>query len=166
MKVEDDFKRIFWRFSKGNFTPNQADVDAITRIAEWFNKSQEETIRTHQLFAKMYVKRLTENFGAFRDLKFCLENMDFECKLPLSHYYDEFRFVYNAIKYKMFLESKGQEWVEEPYKTEEDKQLITEHIINDQEFQKYLFGYWPAEKIETSLNNQLTEVINKYKNHI
>lgn len=172
MNVDESVKRLIWRFSqKSNgspkaFTPNQNDLEAVKVVAQWIEAQQQETIREQQLFAKLFVNELTRIFAMTKDLKFSIGQMNFICKMPLSHYTDLFNFMFNNLKYQMYCDSKGIP-NEMPDKfTEEERNLVLEHVKSDPEFAKYLGGYWPKEKTEESLSNQITETIQKFKNEV
>jgi len=162
--INSAFERIQWQLFKNKGVPNKTDIAAMKFLADWINQQQQETIRTHQLFAKFYVKALTDNFEIYRDFKFALKETESVCKLPLSYQCDLFRFTYNVMKYKMYCDEKGIPYVEEKYRTAEDRELIDDFIKNDQQFKKYLTGYWSQEKIDKSLTNEITHLIQTYKN--
>lgn len=163
MTIEKAFERLYWRFgTKTTFSPNQNDLEALNRIAEYINKLTDEKILQHQLFAKLYTQRLTDLFGSYRDLAFALSVLDSECAMPLSHYVDLLHFEYNLNKYKMYCEEKGLTWDEVDARHPETRAIILDLIISDSEYRKHFLGYWPVEKVEMSLKKQ---IIKEIENH-
>lgn len=165
--IEKAFERLYWRFGgKQAFNPNKNDLEALNRIAEFVNNLSDQKTKNHQLFAKMYVRRLTELFGNYRDLSFSLSASEMECSLPLSHYIDLFHFEYNLNKYKMYCEKEGLRWDEMDLSDEKTRKYALELIMDDKDYQKHVLGYWSIDKIERSISKQLIEVIEKHESKI
>lgn len=164
MTIEKNMQRLFWRFSGKNFTPNKNDIDALTMVAEWINKCQSETIREQQIFAKLYVRQLRDYLWASGNLKLAIGQMQFILELPLSHYIDMFALDFNILKYRMYCEENNIEWQIPETLTEQERNDIIDYIHTDEKYRKHILGYWTKEKIETSLINELTDTIAKYKN--
>lgn len=163
MTIEQAMKRLYWRFGKGNFTPNENDLEALDFITDWANREMEQAILSQQLFAKLYTHIFTQTLMNRKNLASAVHETNELCQLPLSRFTDDFNFSFNVLKYKMYCDEKGIEYLEEEYRTKEDKELIMWHIENDKEFVKHLLGYWPKEKTEASLTKQISEAINLYK---
>ena len=53
--VKEAINRIAWRFKRGNFTPNDKDINAINQIIDWYNDSQKTQFNANPLFAKLYI---------------------------------------------------------------------------------------------------------------
>lgn len=161
--IEKDVQRLFWRFGKGNFTPNQNDVDALTRVATRLKELQEHTLHDQQLFAKCYTMLFTEKVRKL-GLAFAKEHMEMYLPLSLGYHMKEFNFHFNITHYLLYCKKVGIEVKPEEYKTKEEKELMDWHIKNDKQYEKYLLGYWSEEKTTKSLTKDILDFVAKYKN--
>lgn len=167
MKVEDALKRLHWRISeqvKKNPTSQAVatDVGAINALVKWVQQQQEINTNKQQLFAKLFVNELTRHFSMTKNLSFSIAHMDHLCKLPLHHYTDLFNFFFNNLKYQMYCDQKKIPHDMPDKFTDEEKNMIIDFIQSDSEFKKYIGGYWPKEKTEESLSNQINDMLHKY----
>lgn len=165
MTIEKAMQRIVWRVSNGNHTPNQNDVEAVTVVAEWINRQKTQEIQQNRLFAKMYVYCFINELQFYQDIKFAQRKLHEILKTPVIELYGQFKDKLNNVEYNSFLKSLGFSNLHTLLTKKEQKQneaVLTQE--NNELIQKYLFGIWTPEKIETGLNNQISEAINRYKN--
>lgn len=165
MTIEKAMQRIVWRVSNGNHTPNQNDVEAVTIVAEWINRQKTQEIQQNRLFAKMYVYCFIHELQFYQDLKFAQKKLHEILKTPVIDLYGQFKDKLNFVEYNSLLKSLGFSNLHTLLTKKEQEQkeaVLTQE--NKEVIQKYLFGIWTPEKIETGLNNQISEAINHYKN--
>lgn len=162
MNIQKAFQRLSWRMSNGKFEPNQNDVDAIKFLADWINRSKEKQIQEHTIFAKMYVYCFIHELKFYKDLSFAQKKLSEILSKPLQDIYDDFRRALNDDELEKFMKEHGLE------KDFINKEKILEQNNTITKVQKQLkelvIGKWSSEKVKKSLNNQVTEAINKYKN--
>lgn len=60
MNLSESLKRISWRFSKGNFTPNKKDVECLLEVIEYVENKEKQQLINNQLFGKLYIFVLGE----------------------------------------------------------------------------------------------------------
>lgn len=165
MTIEKAFQRLSWRFSSGQFTPNQNDVDALKFLAEWVNREKESELQQHSIFAKMYVYSFIHELAFYKDLEFAQKKLHEILNQPLRDRYDEFTQRLNALENEKYQKSIGIKQTHPALISDDDRAKEMEIIRqNQQDVAKYLIGIWSAEKVDQSLNNQITEAINRYKN--
>ena len=118
-----------------------------------------------ELFAKMFVYCLTHEIEFYKDVSFASQKLQEELSKPLSSNYDKILDTLNRVEMNKYLQSIGiiTDHIE--------NMLLTQKKENEQielkkkyapEIKKYLFGIWSKESVYKSLNNTITECINKY----
>jgi len=162
--INSAFERIQWQLFKNKGVPNKTDIAAMKFIAEWINAQQTQTIASHQMFAKMYVERFNIEFSRFGDLHLALAATKSIQNLPFEFYVDKFAMNFNVAKYRMYCESKNIIWDVPEDMSDEDKELIKWQWENDKGYQKHVLGFWKTEKVRESIVNDITDLVNKYKN--
>jgi hypothetical protein len=166
MTLEANIKRLFWRFQNGKFTPNEQDIKSLTEIVEWINREKQQTLKHNVLFAKLYIKQFLEDYKTFNDFKFAQYALHSYLDKPITSIYEMFADSLNEIELINFCKEKGIDLDTHPLlkdlNEKERERIILEQLSDD--FLNYLDGKWSYDKIEKSLNNQITEAINRYKN--
>lgn len=165
MTLEKNVERMFWRLSNGSFKPNQNDLKAMTEITEWINREKEDTLKQNLLFAKLYTVVFIQEIEYMQDIHFAQRKVHDVLNKPIETHYREFYEKLNSVELSKFSKKIGLNQKHPALMTEEETQLDQEIIkLNSEEFKKYCLGLWAYEKVQTSLNNQITEAINYYKN--
>ena len=59
MKLKQAFERLKFTISKQN-KPNEKDIEAFNKLAEYFDKQNKDVIQENLLFAKLYAYLLSE----------------------------------------------------------------------------------------------------------
>jgi len=174
MNVEKAINRLQWRFKNENVKVgeskiiiNELDVKAVEFLIEWINNQKKETLKENILFAKMFVYCLSNELDFYKDVSFANRKLNDELKLPIEHRYNEFTKKLNNLELNKFLNSKGI--ITDHFEKmglnceQENKQqeLIKEY---QKEATKFIKGVWSIQSVYKSLNNTITETINKFKN--
>ncbi len=55
MNLSRSLKRLSWRFSKGNFTPSQEDINCLLEVIEYVDRKEKQQLIDNQLFGKLYI---------------------------------------------------------------------------------------------------------------
>lgn len=165
LTIEKAMNRLFWRFGNGQFKPNQADIDSLKFMAEWINREKEKELQQNTIFAKLYVYNFIREIEFYKDIKFAQKNIHEILLKPLKDIYNSFHKYLNGYENNKYLKSIGIKDIHPVLMKDEEidrEKLIIED--NQEEVIKYLFGIWDKEKVDQSLNNQISEAINRYKN--
>lgn len=165
MNLEKSLQRFAWRFSNGKFEPNKNDVEALNFLVDWVNREKTKQLRENILFAKMFLELFGQELQ-YNDISFKLaqKKLSEHLKMPLEQHYDLFTKKLNRLEMQKFERSLGLT----PHlnaRTTEEQQRDSEIISkNQEELMKYLNGIWDEDKIYQSLNNNITEFCNRFKN--
>jgi hypothetical protein len=161
--IASSFDRLYWRIQNGNFTPNENDFEALKFITEWVNREKEESITTHQLFAKAFSMLMLQNINKYNDLDFANTQINRELSYPLSHHFKMFEVHANAILFDNYCTKIGTSF---NFLSTAHKNDVLEILPDD--LKNELVAYWKGLIIEntgeTQLKNAITEAINRYKN--
>jgi hypothetical protein len=165
MTIEKNVERMFWRLSNGNFTPNQNDLKAMTEIVEWINREKEKTVKDNYMFAKLYCNQFIQEIEFYKDIDFAQRSLHELLQKPIIEHYDKFHERLNFVELMKYSKSIGLSDKHPAFLTEDerenDKRILKEH---EAKYIQYSKGIWEYDKVQKSLNNQLTEAINRYKN--
>ena len=178
MNIEKALNRINWRFknpqikiNESKITINQEDVNAIEFLTNWINNQKKETINQNQLFAKMYCYCLSNEIEFYKDVKFANRKLQEKLNEPIENHYNKIVKDLNRLELTKFMQSKDiiMDNVElmmlnqsQQLAQEQKQALILKE--NEKEVQMYVLGIFKPEKVFKSINNQITECINRFKN--
>lgn len=165
MTIEKNVERMFWRLSNGSFTPNQNDLKAMTEIVEWINRQKEQTLKENYMFAKLYCMQFIQEIEYYKDINFAQRNLHEMLEKSVVEHYDRFHEKLNFVELMKYSKNIGLS-VKHPAFVNAEEQEIDKRILkeNEKEYIEYVNGIWSYEKVQKSLNNQMTEAINRYKN--
>jgi len=166
MSIEKSLQRLHWRISAGNnFKPNETDAQALNEIVNWVNASKENTIKENQLFGKLYIIYFGELLEHYKDLEMAQKTMRKSLSDSIIDHTEWFRFKLNNIENMSIYKELGL--YEKPYYFQSKEELENEAKVIEENQIKFLasINKWTIEKVAKSLSNQITECINKYKNH-
>ena len=178
MNIEKALNRINWRFknpqikiNESKITINQEDVNAIEFLTNWINDQKKETINQNQLFAKMYCYCLSNEIEFYKDVKFANTKLQEKLNEPIENHYNKIVKDLNRLELTKYMQSKGiiMDNVElmvlnqaQQLAQEQKQALILKE--NEKEVQMYVLGIFKPENVFKSINNQITECINRFKN--
>lgn len=166
MKLKESIQRLQWRFSQGKqFTPNQNDIDALNKVIDYINNSVKKEINENELFAKLYVKTLT-------DYLTCLNNdVDASQKVisqllnePLINLYEKFRLRYNTYAFDNFLKENGVDFNKHPLSYTKEEEEINKEATKHKDWELYANGIMDISEVEMQLNWIITLTLNNFKN--
>lgn len=174
MNIENAINRLKWRFKnpqikigESKIIINETDIESVDFILNWIDVQKKETINENQLFAKMFTYALSHEIEFYKDVSFASAKLQQELLKPIDVHYDKIHKTLNRIELNNCLQSIGivTDHIESLGFTEIKEQEQKELIKNNQlEIKKYTLGLWDLKSVYKSLNNTITECINKYKN--
>lgn len=151
MNIEKSFEWLFKRFQCQNIKPCQFDLDCLTFLAEWVNREKKKELLENELFAKLYCHVFIQEINFYKDFKFAQKSMNDILRIPIDAHYNIFTERLNNFERDQYLNSIGindTEFCDEKVNIEE----LTKHIEK-----------WKEEQVYKSLNNQITESLNRFK---
>jgi hypothetical protein len=158
MTIEKAFEWLFKRFKTQTIRPCTFDVDCLKFLAEWANREKEKNKQENILFAKLFCHVFSQEIQHFKDINFAQKAMHDILSLPLELHYKKFTQKLNDFEFNQYLKSIGINPEEMHFsENEADK----EKLKNAKDFFDNL-NKWTLEKVTKSLNNQISESINRY----
>lgn len=178
MNIQKALNRITWRFknpqikiNESKITINEEDINAIDFLITWVGQQKKETINHNQLFAKLYCYALSNEIEFYKDVRFANKKLQEKLNEPIESHYDKIVSDLNRLELTKYMQSKGimTDHIESLLLTESQQQEQDElkaKILkeNTKEVQSYVLGFFKSENVYKSINNQITECINRFKN--
>lgn len=178
MNIQKALNRITWRFknpqikiNESKITINEEDINAIDFLITWVGQQKKETINHNQLFAKLYCYALSNEIEFYKDVRFANKKLQEKLNEPIENHYDKIVSDLNRLELTKYMQSKGimTDHIESLLLTESQQQEQDElkaKILkeNTKEVQSYVLGFFKSENVYKSINNQITECINRFKN--
>ena len=159
MTIEKSFEWLFKRFQNQSIKPCAFDKESLTFLAEWVNREKQKSIRENELFAKLYCHVFIQEIQFYKDFEFAQKSMNDILRLPIERHYDLFTQRLNDFELNRYFISLGIDTEKNIFEdnSEELKKAEKEAFIN------FASGKWDKEKVYKSLNNQITESLNRFK---
>ncbi len=174
MNIEDAINRISWRFknesvkiNESKIIINQKDIDSVNFLIDWINRQKQNELKDNLLFAKLFVYCFTNeiiyNQGNPQESLHKLQEI---AKKPIEQHYNKFHEYLNMFEQTNYMKSIGIDFDKHPaLMTSEEKNKEVKTLQEKQvEIIKKYKNLWSIEDVYRSLNNTITEFINKYKN--
>ena len=162
MTIEKSFEWLFKRFSSKSIKPCAFDIECLKFIVEWVNREKQKTIKENELFAKLYCHVFIQEIQFYKDMEFAQHSMARILKLPIETHYNLFAKRLNDFELNRYFLSLGID-VEKNIFEDNSSELKK---VEKEAFEKFVKGKWSQEQVYKSLNNQITETINLYKNEL
>jgi len=162
MTLEKSFEWLFKRFQNQNIQTCDFDIKCLKNIAEWVNRGKEQEIMQNAIYAKLFCHVFIQEINFYKDFEFAQKGIATILEKTVEEHYQLFTQRINDFELNRYLTSLGIDVEKREFTESEDKEELKQ--ANGDEFIKYASGYWSEDKIRKSLNNQITETINKYKN--
>lgn len=167
MNLEKALNRINWRFKNKSITPNELDHESVKFLNEWINRQKEISLKKNILFAKLFCYAFKNEIQFYKNPKQSQRKLYEEMELPIDFHYESVLEKLNEVEYNNFLVSKGFPDKHPMQLTESEIQLRNELIeANEKELLNFLKGKWDIKTVTKSLNNTITELINRFPNEI
>ena len=169
--IEKAINRISWRFKNENvkigeskILINELDVKAVEFLIEWINNQKKETLKENELFAKIYAYTFNNELSFYRNPKFANNKIQNVLKKDVQELYDEVHNNINNIELTNYIEGLGINTKHPLLRTDEENENdLRLFKMNNKEITIKIFGTWTIQNVYKSLNNSISELINKYK---
>jgi hypothetical protein len=171
--IEKAINRLQWRFKNENVKVgeskiiiNELDQKAVDFLIEWINNQKLENLNQNLLFAKLYTYSLINEIEFYKDVEFANKKINEVCKTDIQQLYDEVYRKLNNLEYLKFCKENGiiTDHIEKMTLNKEQEQKQKDLIKqNESKLKQILKGLWSKEKTYKSLNNTISETINKFK---
>jgi hypothetical protein len=158
MTIEKTFEWLFKRFKTQTIKPCTFDIDCLKFLAEWVNREKEKNKQENILFAKLFCYVFIQEIQHFKDVNFAQKSMHDILSLPLELHYHKFHKKLNDFEFNQYLKSIG---INSEAMHFSENEADKEKLKNAKDFFNNL-NKWDLEKVTKSLNNQITESINRY----
>jgi hypothetical protein len=162
--IEQAFSQMSYRLQNGRYEPNQADLDAYSYLANWVMENKKQALKNDILFAKLFCRVFAQEVHFYKgDFKFAQKKMHDYLKHPIEFYYEKFTQEVNDVLMNKYITELGITEKHPALLSHKELELENE-ILKDKMIMDYFEGILKEDKVFISLNNTLTEFINKYKN--
>lgn len=163
MKLKDAIQRLQWRFGNNKqFLPNQNDADAFNLILDFINSSVKKDVIENELFAKLYVKMLTDYLTCLNnDVDASQKAISQTLNKPLEALYLEFKNRFNTYAFNNFLIDQGLDFKKHPALYSEYEENINKEVTKHKDWELYAKGIMDNDEIEMQLNWIISLNLNK-----
>lgn len=170
MKLKQAFDRLKFTISKQN-KPNEKDIEAFNKLAEYFDKQNKDVIQENLLFAKLYAYLLAELTNYYNDVDFANKQINKILQEPLGVRIEILKMDLKNIDTRNyfiqrkildpFLQNKSYLELEEIYKRYENKLPQ----LNANDFLKCL-NNWDYNSVVYNLETNINLSITNFKNNV
>lgn len=174
MNIEKALNRLNWRFKNENVKVgeskiiiNELDVEVVDFLNDWIVRQKEITLNKNILFAKLFCYAFKNEIQFYKNPKQAQRKLMEELEYPIEFHYESILEILNSVEYNKFLVSKGFP-DKHPSTLNSDEILLRRKLIaeNEKELVKLVSGKWGIETVSKSLNNTITEILNRFPNEI
>jgi hypothetical protein len=162
MTIEKTFEWLFSRFKAQTIKPHSFDIDCLKFIAEWVNREKEKNKQDNILFAKLYCYVFMQEILHYKDINFAQKSMHDLLSMTLPEHYEKFTQKLNDFDFNTYLRSIGIN-PEEMHFLENEADI--EKLKKAEDYFQNV-NKWHYDKVSKSLDNQITESINRFKNKL
>jgi len=167
LNIEQAISRMEWRMKNEKFAPNETDQQATEFLSNWINQQKQKALSENLLFAKVFAYALKNELIFYRDIQFASRKIQEQLELPIEFHYDKIHEYLNMIELDRYSEKIGMINKHPSFRSEEENSHNSETIkSNEKEFKIYALGKWDLKQVYKSLNNTITECVNRYKNKL
>jgi hypothetical protein len=167
LNIEQAISRMEWRMKNEKFAPNETDQQATEFLSNWINQQKQKALSENLLFAKVFAYALKNELIFYRDIQFASRKLQEQLELPIEFHYDKIHEYLNMIELDRYSNQSGLINKHPAFRTDEENNKNNEIIkTKESEFKIYTLGKWKIDQVYRSLNNTITECINRYKNKL
>jgi len=169
MKTTDAIKRLSYTIGKGH-KPNETDKLALNSIITFINKSDEEVIQEHGLFAKLYIYLLKEFLVHYNyDIDFASKQLHRELISPLHCHIEQLTMYLRAGEISRFFEEKGivsSYYRAKTFEEQEEFNKRNKELLDNLDGREFLEAseFWDINNVKAQLQRQINEALINYKN--
>lgn len=173
--IEKAINRLSWRFKNENvkineskIIINEADVKAVEFLVDWINQQKKETLKENLLFAKIFCYAFKNELIFYKgDPKLSQTKIVEQLKIPIEYHYDTIHNILNSFELNRYMEEIGVIQKHPLTRSDEENKKNAELFkANNEQIIKKIMGTWSIQNVYKSLNNTITECINRFKNEL
>jgi len=162
--IEKAFAQMSYRLENGRYEPNKTDLEAYSFLANWVMESKKQALKNDILFAKLFCRVFAQEVDFYKgDFKLAQKKMHDYLKHPIEFYYEKFTQEVNDVLMNKYIAELGITNKHPAVMSDKERELENE-LLKDKMIMDYFEGILKEDKVFISLNNTITEFINKYKN--
>lgn len=162
--IEQAFAQMSYRLENGKYEPKQIDLEAYSFLANWVMEHKKQALRNDVLFAKLFCRVFAQEVHFYKgDFKLAQKTMHHYLKHPIEFYYEKFTQEVNDVLMNKYITDIGMTQKHPALLTDKERELENE-LLKDKMIMDFFEGILKEDKVFISLNNTITEYINKYKN--
>lgn len=144
-------------------TPEQ--VKAINTIVDWINDNKKSHLDNHKLFCKLYTIYFGHLITHFQEVQFAQKEIHKELSESTRYHAHWLREKINTLELTEHSKRIGLSQKNSNFMTDAELLQRDEIIQNHQQSIIENTNKWSQEQINTSINNQISEAINKYSHY-
>lgn len=164
MTLEKSIDYLFWRIRNGKYTPTEKDYTALVTVTEWINNQKAQALNEHFMFAKLYCHVFMLEIMHYKDIEMAQRSIHDLLNKPMPEHYLLFHQRLNEYELEKYTKHLGLNTKHPVFRSEEDNAKDKAILAKNQEaYMKHVQGLWEYSQVERSLNNQITNAINKYR---
>ena len=169
--IEKAINRLQWRFNNQNVKINESkiiindlDVKAVDFLTNWINQQKKESLNENELFAKLFCYAFKNELIYYKGCpKQSLRKIQEVLEVTINYHYDEIHSTLNSLELYKYSEEIGLSDKHPFLRTEEENNKNKEIMKKDNNLINKIKGTWSIESVYKSLNNSITEILNKYR---
>lgn len=146
-----------------NSTPEQ--INAINTTVEWINSQKKSHLENHKLFSKLYIIYFGQLIQHFQDIEFAQKEIHKELSESIPYHVFWLREKINNLEFVNWSKRVGISQKDYNFLTEEEIQernaLLKKHEIDC----ILHTNKWSEKQINQSVNNQISESINRFSHY-
>lgn len=150
---------------KNDKNSSENEIEAINTLVSWINDSKKEYLEKNKMFSKLYIIYFGILIEHYKDIEFAQKSIHKDLSENIGFHAYELRNKINNIEFFKFCKSIGLSDKNYNFMSKEeikDRDLIISK--NESEYLKNI-NKWDQESINSALNNQISEAINRFKHY-
>jgi len=161
-------KRLAYTVGNKN-KPNETDAEAINKVIEWFNLSNQKAVNENLLFAKLYILVLKDLSNHYKSIDGANKVICDSLSKPIDFHIEILKQSLNHLEMDLYLQTLNLEptWGNglhlDEIRANELSNNATLKKVNTKLFLETL-ETWDNDSVIAHLNYSVNELFNKYKN--
>lgn len=168
MNLEKALNRINWRFTNKTISPNETDHEAVKFLNDWITRQKEITLKKNILFAKLFCYTFKNEIQFYKNPKQAQRKLYEELEYPIDFHYESVLQILNDVEEQKFCKEKGFP-DKHPSKLTDLEKVHRKELITKYEkelLQLSIKGKWDIKTVTKSLNNTITELLNRFPKEV
>jgi hypothetical protein len=161
-------KRLAYTVGNKN-KPNETDAEAVNKVIEWFNLSNQKAVNENLLFAKLYILVLKDLANHYKSIDGANKVICDSLSKPIDFHIETLKQSLNHLEMDLYLQTLNLQptWGNglhlDEIRANELCNMETLKKVNTKLFLETL-ETWDNDSVIAHLNYSVNELFNKYKN--